>query len=123
MWWDIAKELINFVYKKQITDVQKKERISKACDRISKLLIDTSKDLKEDIYPAGKCTAMSILSQEIAVCLSGVMEKEKLDDLSNKLQACSRLEKEYASRKSNDTIERLIITAGQFDALSILYSI
>jgi hypothetical protein len=123
MWWDIAKELINFAYKKQINDIEKKEKISKACDRISKLLTDTVKELKSDVYPVGKCAAMDMLSEELIFCFKGYMEEDKLNHLSDMLHYSSKLEKEYATRKSNDTIDTLIKTAGQFDALSIIYSI
>lgn len=123
MWWDITKELISFAYRKQSILNEKKEKMSKACDRISKLLVDTAEELKMDVYPMGKCSAMEILANELTSCLEGVMEQDKLNNLSAMLHSCSRLEKEYATRKSNDTIETLIKTAGQFEALSIIYSL
>ena len=66
---------------------------------------------------------MEILANELVSCLEGSVEEDKLSDVGNMLHSCSKLEREYATRKSNDTIETLIKTAGQFEALSIIYSI
>ena len=123
MWWDITKELISFAYKKQVTQQQQKERIAKVYERIAKLLLETAEELKMDVYPMGKCAAMEILANELVSCLEGSVEEDKLSDVGNMLHSCSKLEREYATRKSNDTIETLIKTAGQFEALSIIYSI
>jgi hypothetical protein len=90
---------------------------------MSELIVDAAKDISQDVYPQGKCAAMWTVSENLLDYLSGKVNQEELIMMSELLQSCSQLEKEYATRKDPETIRYLFDAAGRLHGLSILYSV
>jgi hypothetical protein len=123
MWIDIVKILIDVLKKTREADAEKRKSISNLYQTMSDLLAETATELSGDIYPAGKCSTMWSLSQNILEYIKDKISEEEVLSLSQMLHSCSQLEREYATRQDPETINKLIETAGHFKALSILYTI
>lgn len=123
MWFNVIQFLASLVNRKADMTDQKRQRLSKAFEKMATLIDETLVDLEHDVYPSGKCVAMEQLSNEILSIVGDYMEKAKLDELARQLYLASRLEMEYAERKSKDTITTLQKTSGKLQALAIIYSV
>lgn len=123
MWFNVIQFLASLINKREEITKEKREKLSKAFEKIAKLIDETLVDLENDIYPSGKCIAMEQLANELLSLVGDYMEKEKLNELARQFYLASRLEQEYATRKSKDTITTLQQTSGKFQALAIIYSV
>lgn len=123
MWFNVIQFLASLINKREEITKEKREKLSKAFEKIAKLIDETLVDLENDIYPSGKCAAMEQLATDLLSLVRDYMEKEKLNELARQFYAASRLEHEYATRKSKDTITTLQQTSGKFQALAIIYSV
>jgi hypothetical protein len=123
MWLDIAKILLSAYGKKKEMLENKKEKLSKAFKDMADVMKGVTEDLKNDIYPMGSCIAMEELSRHIVSMVKDVLTEEETLELSKCLFVASKLEMEYAMRKSEDTIPALERAQGKLIALSIIYSI
>ena len=120
MWTEIigvCKELMQHYFKSKKED---KQKLSKLFSSISEILNETAIKLKEDEYPHYHCSIMNSLSQELILYCTGVIEDKKSIKFTDMLFECSNLEKEYANRKDDSTIRTLMVSAGEFKALSML---
>ena len=123
MWIEIIKFLVSLIDKRSHITIEKKEKLSKALERMAELIDFTIEDLEHDIYPSGKCIAMEQLSNDILLIVKDYMPKEDVDDLSRQLFIASRLELEFATRKNKSTITELQKASGKLHAFSIIYSV
>jgi hypothetical protein len=123
MWLDIIKMLVTIAQHFKETNVDQRERISKLYSEMSELLVETAKDLNADVYPHGKCATMWTLSENLLDYLKDKVNDEELTMLHQMLRSCSQLEREFATRKDEETINQLFKAAGRLQALSILYSV
>ena len=123
MWFDVIKMFVTIAQHKKEINIAQRERVSKMYAEMSQLLVDTVKELKEDVYPQGKCATMWALSQDVLNYLQDKINEEELKMLHDMLHSCSQLEREYATRHNPDTINYIFDAAGRLHALSILYSV
>lgn len=123
MWLDIIKVIFEFITKSDNMKAEKKLRLSEVFQDISDLLEETIDDLKNDVYPHGKCTAMANLADNMTDVMKGYLDDEKLEQLIYMLKDASRLEREFARRKDPEIIMDIMTTAGMFNSFSIMYKI
>lgn len=123
MWFDVIKMFVTIAQHKKETNIKQRERVSKLYSQMSELLVDAAKDLSKDVYPQGKCAAMWTLSENVLNYLQDKVNEEELSIISGMLHNCSQLEKEYATRYEQRTINEMFEAAGRLQALSILYSV
>lgn len=123
MWLDLIKMLVTIAQHKKEVNIEQRERISKMYFQMSEILIDVIKDLKNNVYPSGKCATMWGLSENILNYLQDKINAEELNMLHQMLHSCSQLEREYAFREDPQTISVMIDASGRLHALSILYAV
>jgi hypothetical protein len=123
MWFEIVKTLLSISDKKKELDQEKRERLSKAFDRMAEVVKDVIDQLENDVYPTGSCIAMEQISNDILKVVSGIMPQEDAKKLALELAMVSHLELEYAMRKNKETIPALYKAQGRLEALSIIYSV
>lgn len=123
MWFDVIKMFVTIAQHKKETDIEQRERVSKLYSQMSELLVDTAKDLSQDVYPQSKCSAMWMLAENLLDYLHDKVNQEELSMITDLLHHSSQLEKEYARRKEPETIKELFDAAGRLHGLSILYSV
>lgn len=123
MWLDIMKMIFDFISKSDDMKAEKKLRIAEVFQDISDLLQETVDDLKNDIYPHGKCMSMANLAENMTDLMKDYVEKDKLEQLTFMLKDACRLEKEFATRSNPEAIINILTTAGMFNSFSIMYKI
>ena len=123
MWLDIMKMIFDFISKSDDMKAEKKLRIAEVFQDISDLLQETVDDLRNDIYPHGKCMSMANLAENMTDLMKDYVEKDKLEQLTFMLKDACRLEKEFATRSNPSSIVDIQTTAGMFNSFSIMYKI
>lgn len=125
MWLELGKTVFEIFSKQKSLRREQKERLEKIFDSISFLLEETSRDLTSDQYPHGKCFAMTELSRNLVdeIKRTNILSEEKCEEIQNSLFESSKLEQEYAFRSDPNTIIKLSMAAGKFQALSLLMKI
>lgn len=123
MWFDVIKMFVTIAQHKKEVDIKQRERVSKLYSQMSELIVEAAKDLSKDVYPHGKCAAMWTLAENVLNYLQDKVNEEELKMMSDLLQECSKLEREYALRFEQKTINDLFEAAGRLQGLSILYSV
>jgi nucleoid-associated protein YejK len=123
MWLDIMKMIFEFISKSDDMKAEKKLRISEVFQDISDLLEETVDDLRNDIYPHGKCMSMANLAENMTDLMKDYVEKDKLEKLTFMLKDACRLEKEFATRSNPGSILEIQTTAGMFNSFAIMYKI
>lgn len=121
MWLDIVKFIISKYQDSKKLKIESRNRLSDIFSEISELIYSTVDKLKSDIYPQHSCFILKSLSEEIIIHLKEITDVEILKDLHEKLIQASNLEAEYAKRKDEHTIEKLIYIGAKFKSLAILY--
>lgn len=123
MWFDVIKMFVTIAQHKKEQDLAQRIRISKLYFEMSELLVNTVTDLRNNVYPQGKCATMWALSEDVLNYLQDKINDEELKMLHDMLHSCSQLEKEYATREDPETIKKMFDAAGRLHSLSILYSV
>ena len=123
MWLDIMKMIFEFISKSDDMKAEKKLRISEVFQDISDLLEETVDDLRNDIYPHGKCMSMANLAENMTDLMKDYVEKDKLEKLTFMLKDACRLEKEIATRSNPGSILEILTTTGMFNSFAIMYKI
>jgi len=123
MWLDIMKMIFEFISNSNDMKAEKKLRISEVFQDISDLLEETVIDLKNDVYPHGKCMSMANLADSMTGLMKDYVEKDKLEQLTYMLKDACRLEKEFANRTNPNSILDIQTTAGMFNSFAIMYKI
>lgn len=114
--------IVDIFNKLKISDQQERERISFLLEKIAEVLEFVADKLEINEYPHQKCEEMRMYSQELVDKISGVLTKERTDELYNSLMESSEIERLYAER-NNDTINEIRICAGKFRATSIIVKV
>jgi hypothetical protein len=123
MWLDIMKMIFEFILKSDNMKAEKKLKIAEVFQDISDLLEETVVDLKNDVYPHGKCMSMANLADNMTGLMKDYVEKDKLEELTYMLKDACRLEKEFANRTNPNSILDIQTTAGMFNSFAIMYKI
>lgn len=126
MWLQVIELLVGstielFSKKKEI-DKEKRESLKEKMLAISDIINETVDELAADKYPSGKCAAMEEICKELYEVLSDLIPKEKAREITDALYTASRLEKEFANRKDDETLIELSQISGKFHAIAVLYS-
>lgn len=120
---DICKFIIETLKSDDELKFDEKLRISSILDEISKILLDTSKKLKEDVYPHYNCVLLEKLSDRLHFHLIDLVNPQELDRLHSVLIEASQIEKTFTLRKESTTIPMIESAAAEFKAMSMLIGI
>lgn len=123
IWLEIINTLFDLVNKKEELDEKKKEKLSQVFHQISEVIDEVADKLENDEYPSKSCSIMQDLSMNLIFTIKDQMPEDKAEELAQQLNTVCFLEKEYAERKSADTIKNLRMISGRFSSLSLIYSL
>lgn len=117
---DLTKTIVELIDKSNKIEVQDRQKLSLIFEEISKVLMDTSEMLKNDIYPHNNCMFLEMMSNDIHLIMKKYVSEERANFLLKKLIESSQIEREYHLRKEAETIPNIEESAGAFKAMSLL---
>lgn len=120
---ELCKWAIDLFLKSKSNDKEKIIELSGLLEKISEVLEDTAKKLEIDEYPHKNCAILENLSFSLLDKLRAHLGKADLEDLTDSLLQASQVEKLYALRKQDNTIETIYQASGKFKALSMTIKI
>jgi len=117
---DVGKSVLDLLIKGKKLQSEEREITSKILLQISEIINSTVEKFKKDEFPHSHCQSLSILSQNLHDVLKSHLTPDQSEELLSCLMESAQIEREFASRDDQKTIEALEKAAGTFLAWSIL---
>ena len=110
---------------KAVKDFKKEEResLGELFMITSELLESIAISFHEDSYPVVACATLESLSHSVSENIGKIAKRNKIDDVVDAYMPFYSMEEEWAKRKDEKSITRLLEIAGEFKALGILFKI
>lgn len=117
---DLVKFFVEFSDKNAEKDYENLKKVSDTLEKISDILKDTHEKISNDIYPHDNCRILEIFCGQLESLIKYKLSDEQQKLLIDSIVNSTNVEKLYHERKDKSTLEQLLISSGEFKALSIL---
>lgn len=117
---DSVKFFIDSLDKKAEKDEIHVEKVADTLEKISDILKDTYEKISNDIYPHDNCRILEIFCNQLEGLIKSELSEDNKKLLIDSIRESTNIEKLYYKREDGETLERILISSGDFKSMSIL---
>lgn len=117
---EVVKFFLVVYDKEQDYEEQQKNKVADILENISGILKDTYNKISSDNYPHDNCKVLEILCNQLQSMISNYLSEEQRELLTYSISQSINIEKLYHERQDKNKLEQLLISSGEFRALSMI---
>jgi hypothetical protein len=117
---DVVSLFINVYNNEETKELTKKSRVADVLENISEILKDTHDKIMINTYPHDNCRVLEILYKELQSIVEPYLSEHEKNMLLNSILDSINVEKLFHQRENKEIMEQLLLSSGDFKALSII---
>lgn len=117
---DVVSLFINVYNNEETKELTKKSRVADVLENISEILKDTHDKIMSNTYPHDNCRVLEILYKELQSIVEPYLSEHEKNMLLNSILDSINVEKLFHQRENKEIMEQLLLSSGDFKALSII---